>query len=78
MAEHINRNIRHPYYIAGILAIIVIAISAQRLLLEPKSFEPGGIKYTHCNNYKIFKQSYFHLTEGKDLYQAYPAEHWDY
>lgn len=65
-------------FIAGILILVVIAVSAQRLLLEPKTFEDGGIEYTNYNNYKIFKQSFFHLTEGKDLYQAYPAEHWDY
>lgn len=78
MTEHKIRIFYHPGFVAGILVIIVIAISAQRLLLEPKSFEPGGIEYTNYNNFKIFKQSYFHLTEGKDLYQAYPAEHWDY
>jgi len=78
MTDQKNHIFSHPYFIAGILAIIVIAISAQRLLLEPKAFEPNGIVYTNYNNYKIFKQSYFHLTEGKDLYEAYPAEHWDF
>lgn len=78
MTDQKNHIFSHPYFIAGILVIMVIAISAQRLLLEPKAFEPNGIVYTNYNNYKIFKQSYFHLTEGKDLYEAYPAEHWDF
>jgi hypothetical protein len=78
MIESKQRRYFHPLFIAGILSLIVIAISAQHLLLKPKAFVPDGIEYTHYNNYKIFKQSFFHLIEGKDLYQTYPAEHWDY
>jgi len=33
--------------------------------------------YTHYNNYIIFKNSFFHLLSGKDLYTLYPAEQWD-
>lgn len=31
----------------------------------------------HYNNYIIFKQSFFHLIEQKDLYQLYLTEQWD-
>lgn len=34
--------------------------------------------YTLYNNYIIFKQSFFHLLNGSDLYALYPEEHWDY
>jgi hypothetical protein len=67
----------NPLFIAGLLSVIVIVLSAQSLLLKPKTFVPGGKEYTHYNNYIIFKQSFFHLTDDKDLYQFYPAEHWD-
>ncbi len=33
--------------------------------------------YTHYNNYVIFKQSFYHLIDGKDLYKLYPSEQWD-
>jgi hypothetical protein len=33
--------------------------------------------YTSYNNYIIFKQSFFHLIEGKDMYIHYPAEYYD-
>ncbi len=67
-----------PLFTAGILTLIVIIISAQSFLLKPKTFIPGEPAYTHYNNYVIFKQSFFHLIENKDLYELYPAEHFDY
>jgi len=33
--------------------------------------------YTYYNNYLIFKQSFFHLKNGNDLYTPYLEEHWD-
>jgi len=64
-----------------VILILFIATSivatAQSLLLGPKTYEPGGIEYNKYNNYTIFKQSFYHLFDGKDLYAHYPAEHWD-
>lgn len=37
----------------------------------------GEKKYTFINNYIIFKNSYFHLKEGKNLYISYPEKQWD-
>ena len=54
-----------------------IVATAQSLLLGPKTYEPGGIEYNKYNNYTIFKQSFYHLLDGKDLYAHYPSEHWD-
>jgi hypothetical protein len=51
--------------------------SFQAQLLSKKSFEETGVKYSKYNNYIIFKQSFSHLTENKDLYQYYPKEHRD-
>jgi hypothetical protein len=58
------------------LTVIVIIITAQGIAVPGKTFE-NGAEYTHYNNYVIFKQSFFHLIQQKDLYQLYPAEHWD-
>lgn len=33
---------------------------------------------TEYNNYIIFKYSYFHLLEGKNLYGLHPERHWDF
>ena len=68
----------NPIFFAGILTLIILVITAQGLLLKSEPSGPGGITYTHYNNYLIFKQSYFHLIENKNLYQLYPDEHWDY
>ena len=37
-----------------------------------------GHQMTEYNNYLIFKYSYFHLLEGKNLYDIYPERHWDF
>jgi len=53
----------------GLLACI---LAARNYLLPAKEF------MTHYNNYLIFKQSFFHLLEGKNLYAPYPEEHYDF
>jgi hypothetical protein len=64
-------------YIGAICLLFVVIVTLQSILLPPKTYSDGGIEYTHYNNYVIFKQSFFHLIENKDLYQLYPQEHWD-
>ena len=55
---------------------------------QPGAFPPAVLEHLHFkeyvgyymvdyNNYVIFKQSYFHLIQGKDLYCIYPASYWD-
>lgn len=36
-----------------------------------------GYTYYDYNNYIVFRQSFYHLIQGKDLYTIYPAEQWD-
>jgi hypothetical protein len=36
------------------------------------------LQVTQYNNYIIFRQSFFHLLAGKNLYTVFPYEHWDY
>jgi len=37
----------------------------------------NGAPFHEYNNYVIFKQSFHHLMSRADLYQSWPAEHWD-
>jgi hypothetical protein len=37
-----------------------------------------GRQLTEYNNYVIFRQSFYHLIHGFNLYGLYPAEHWDF
>jgi hypothetical protein len=60
-----------------IYIVVSIITSFQSYFLPPKTFVEGGQEYTHYNNYIVFKQSHFHLLEGKDLYQLFPEEQWD-
>ena len=58
------------------VAISVIA-TAQGLLGGLKVYVPGGHPYISYNNYRIFKFSFYHLLEGKDIYPLFPDDHWD-
>jgi hypothetical protein len=68
-------NIRTLIVFYILLAIIA---AVQSYYLPVKVSEDGEKHYTHYNNYLIFKQSHYHLLEGKDLYKEYPDEHWDF
>jgi hypothetical protein len=57
--------------------ILAIVASSQAYLLKVEVPAGGHPNLTKYNNYVIFKQSHFHLLEGKNLYQTYPEEHWD-
>lgn len=63
------------------LLFIVLGIAAfatlQSVFSHPKTFANQPQLYTTYNNYVIFKQSFFHLIEGKNLYRWHTTEHWD-
>jgi hypothetical protein len=56
--------------------LIAIAGSLSQYLKGPQFF--NNLPYTHYNNFIIFKQSFYHLLQGKDLYALYPSEYWDF
>jgi hypothetical protein len=58
------------------LSISVFA-ALQSYFADLKTFEDNPRLYTCYNNYVIFKQSFSHLIEGKDLYVLYLEEQWD-
>ncbi|HET6254299.1 MAG TPA: glycosyltransferase family 87 protein [Puia sp.] len=63
----------------ALIAYIGIAViaAAQGLLAGPKVYVPGGRPYIDYNNFRIFKFSFYHLIQGKDIYQLFPDDHWD-
>ena len=73
----LTKIISNRKIIIGLFLLLSLFAAFQAYFLSQKSFEQTGEKYSKYNNYVIFKQSFTHLTENKDLYQYYPQEHRD-
>ncbi|TDE13169.1 glycosyltransferase family 87 protein [Dyadobacter psychrotolerans] len=73
----INRFLLNQKAILFLFLAIAIFAALQSYFAGLKTFEEDGRLYTCYNNYVIFKQSFFHLIEGKDLYILYVEEQWD-
>ncbi len=65
---------KSPQFLFGIYFLLALVATVQSYF---GSSTFNKIQYTAYNNYIIFKQSFFHLIENKDLYILYPTEHWD-
>jgi hypothetical protein len=77
MKEILNRIILKPKTLFILYVVFALAASTQVVLLGKKTFTEGGSEYTHYNNYVIFKYSFHHLIQDKDLYIHHPEEHFD-
>lgn len=67
-----HRNILFIY------GIVAVAVSIQQVSRgNSHVFIPDGLSYTFYNNYIIFKESFFNLINGRDLYILYPDKQWD-
>jgi hypothetical protein len=74
--SRIRQFILSPYTI--MIAYLVIAtVAGIQAISVGTSVSSRGYLYTDYNNYVIFRQSFFHLLEGKNLYIKYLPEHWD-
>ncbi|HNP47939.1 MAG TPA: glycosyltransferase family 87 protein, partial [Bacteroidia bacterium] len=73
----LNKIISNKLIIGFILTIFAITAGVQSILKKSEFYPEVNKTYTHYNNYIIFKNSFTHLSEHKDLYQMYPEEHWD-
>jgi hypothetical protein len=60
-----------------LIIFILFALAASLQSLSSKKVYDNGDVRNRYNNYTIFERSFHHLTEGRDLYVAYPAEYWD-
>lgn len=66
-----------PKLILGLYILLALIFSVLNFKKgDTKYFSPND-KYTHYNNYIIFKNAYFNLKEGKNLYLHYPEKQWD-
>lgn len=75
--QQLKKLFTQPNTFLVLFFFLAVLASVQSVLLGLKTFQPDGPLYTHYNNYVIFKQSFFHLIQQKDLFILYPAEHWD-
>ncbi|GGB92880.1 hypothetical protein GCM10011325_20410 [Dyadobacter sediminis] len=73
----VNRFLINPKSILFVFLGIAVFASLQSYFGGLKSFVEGGHLYTTYNNYIIFKQSFFHLLENKDLYAPFIEEQGD-
>ena len=58
-----------------VYSLIAVIAGAQSYLLGLK--EVNGVTFTHYNNFDIFRFSFDHLVDGKDLYIHHPNDHYD-
>ncbi|CAG5070632.1 hypothetical protein DYBT9623_03178 [Dyadobacter sp. CECT 9623] len=72
-----NRFLSNQKYLLFLFLAIAVFASLQSYFSPLKTFTEGGRHYTAYNNYIIFKQSFFHFLEGKDLYIEYLDEQGD-
>ena len=76
LKEHWNtKSLQWVFWLYVLIAVIA---SVQDLLHPLKVyFNTDGRLYTEYNNYVIFKNSFFHLVQGKNIYQWFPEDQWD-
>ncbi|MBL7719762.1 MAG: DUF2029 domain-containing protein [Flavipsychrobacter sp.] len=62
----------------ALYSLAAVGVSIQLVLRgHTHLYVPGGQSYTFYNNYIIFKESFFNLIGGRDLYILYPDRQWD-
>jgi len=67
-------RVNHVFILYSFIAIIA-SIQCYYGFIKPPGL--GGRVYPNYNNYILFKNSFFHLIQGKDLYKLYLNEEWD-
>jgi hypothetical protein len=77
LLQSIQQNFRSDKTRLWLIVYSFIAIFAglQCYLLGLK--EVNGVIFTHYNNFDIFRYSFDHLVDGKDLYIHHPSDHYD-
>jgi hypothetical protein len=67
----------YNYRTVLLFLILFVIIASLQSYFAPLSLAKNNLEYTRYNNYIIFKQSFFHLIQQKDLFIHYPYEYWD-
>ena len=73
----VNRFLFNEKHLLILFLGVALFASLQSYFGGLKSFVEGGRLYTTYNNYIIFKQSFFHLIHGQDLYAQFVEEQGD-
>lgn len=73
--QSIRKLIVEPRFLLLAYILIALIASIQALLLPPHIF--ANLPYKEYNNYVIFRQSFYHLLSGQNMYILYPTEQWD-
>jgi hypothetical protein len=60
-----------------VVVLLSISVSIQSYYLPHKKLIDSELTWTEYNNYEIFKYSFFHLQENKNLYLHYENEYYD-
>ncbi len=68
---------RNSYLLFALYFLLAAAAAVQAVTLTRRTQAGGGETVTKYNNYVIFRCSHEHLVEGRNLYCAWPGEHWD-
>ena len=71
------RWIAEPKWLLILYVLFALAASVQSYLLPDKQYVPDGKSYARYNNYVIFRNSFHHLKDQKDLYAYHEEEQWD-
>lgn len=61
-----------PWVLWLVYSLAALLVSLQRLAL---GFDASG--YSAYENYRIFRNAFFHLLAGQNPYASFPAEQWD-
>jgi len=72
-----GKLIDKPAYLATVLLLVVIGVTAQCILLGDQA-DAHGMYYAYYKNYLIFKHSFFHLLKNQNLYLLYTDFDLDY
>jgi len=75
--DKVRKILSHKTFLISLYVLFALIASIQSLVLSPNTHSEDVVGYTKYNNYMIFKYSFHHLKDSKDLYITHPDEHRD-
>lgn len=77
MNNKILEKLQNPFLLSIILLLLTLFITIQNFLNVPSIVGAPNTEMTSYGNYQIFKNSFLHLINHKNLYQYFKNEHTD-
>ena len=75
MLKKVREILMLPATLWVVYLLFAVVAGIQAIMIGTHSAD--GFTYTDYNNYIIFRNSFTHLVQGKNLFTHYPAEYWD-